>query len=100
MPSVPPCDRKVTRSDLPELLPLTFTSHPAFQVPGSYVDVCPSRELTVLCSELGREEKARAEASELLKLLPHFPVDVCGERVPYRDPAQAERGMAACGRRG
>jgi hypothetical protein len=44
---------------------------------------------------LGREEESRAEAAEVLKLSPNFSVDVYGERIPYKDPAQAERDMAA-----
>lgn len=53
------------------------------------------RELTILYSELGRMEEAKAEAAELLRLLPHFSVDVYGKRIPYKDPAQTERDMAA-----
>ena len=52
-------------------------------------------ELTILYSELGRLEEAKAEAAEILKLVPNFSVEVYGERVPYKDPAQAERDMAA-----
>jgi len=46
-------------------------------------------------SELDREEEARAEAAEVLKLLPNFSVDVYGERTTWLDPARAEREMAA-----
>ncbi len=31
----------------------------------------------------------------LSKLIPNFSVDVDGERIPYKDPDQAERDMAA-----
>ena len=51
--------------------------------------------LAILYSELGRFEEARTEASKLLKLAPGFSVDVWGERVPYKNPSQAERDMAA-----
>ena len=53
------------------------------------------KELTILYDCIGREEKARAEAAELLELVPNFSVDVYGERIPYKDPAQTERDMAA-----
>jgi tetratricopeptide (TPR) repeat protein len=53
------------------------------------------RELAILYSELGREKEARAEAAEILKLVPNFSVEIYGQRIPYKDPAQAERDMAA-----
>jgi len=40
-------------------------------------------------------EKAKAEAAEVFKLVPNFSVNVYGERIPYKDPAQAERDTAA-----
>jgi len=52
-------------------------------------------ELTILFSELDREEEARSEAEELLKLVPNFSVEVYGQRIPYQDPAMAERDMVA-----
>ena len=52
-------------------------------------------ELAILYSELDRIEEAEAEAQEVLKLVPHFSVEVYGQRVPYSDPAQAERDVAA-----
>jgi len=51
--------------------------------------------LAIMYSELGRTDEAKAEAAEILKLVPNFSVDVYGERIPYKDPAQAERDMAA-----
>ncbi len=51
--------------------------------------------LAVLYVELGREEKARAEAAEILKLVPNFSVEVWGQRNPNKDQAQIERNMAA-----
>jgi len=51
--------------------------------------------LAILYSELDRIVEARAEAAEVLKLVPNFSVKVYGERVPYKDRAQAERDMAA-----
>ena len=52
-------------------------------------------DLAIINSELGRAEEAKAEAAEIPKLAPNFSVDVYGERIPYKDPAQAERDMAA-----
>ena len=51
--------------------------------------------LTVVYSELGSTQEARSHALEILELSPNFSVDVWGERVPYKDPAQTERDMAA-----
>ncbi len=51
--------------------------------------------LAVLYVELGREEKARAEAAEILKLVPNFSVEVWGQRNPNTDQAQIERNMDA-----
>ncbi len=51
-------------------------------------------ELAILYSELGREEEAKAEAAEILKLIPNFSVETYGKRIPYKDPAQTERDMA------
>jgi len=44
---------------------------------------------------LGQEEDARAEAEEILKFVPNFSVEVWGQRNPYKDQVQIERGMAA-----
>ena len=52
-------------------------------------------QLAILYAELDRIEEAQAEAAEVLKLVPNFSVDVYGERAPYKDPAQAQRDMAA-----
>ena len=52
-------------------------------------------ELSILCAELGRLEEARAEAGQVQRLAPNFSVGVYGHRVPYTDPATAERDMAA-----
>ena len=52
-------------------------------------------ELAILYSELGREEDAKAEAEEILTLIPNFSVDVWGERHPRKDRSQVERDMAA-----
>jgi len=45
--------------------------------------------------ELGREEEARAEAAEVLRLNPNFSVDVWKQRTPVKDPAVLEQWIAA-----
>jgi len=61
-----------------------------------FLDLCNLRlEMTILYGELGRIEEAIAEAKELLTLVPHFSVDVWGERNPMKDRSQVERDMAA-----
>jgi tetratricopeptide (TPR) repeat protein len=51
--------------------------------------------LTVSYSELGREEEARAEASEVLRRSPTYSLDVLRQTWPYKDPADMERTLAA-----
>jgi len=51
--------------------------------------------LAALYADLGRVEEAKAEAAEILKLVPNFSVDVWGERNPMKDGEQVERDMAA-----
>ncbi|MBI3757589.1 MAG: tetratricopeptide repeat protein [Deltaproteobacteria bacterium] len=51
--------------------------------------------LAAVYSELGREEEARAEAAEVLRLNPKFSLEVHKERVPIKDPAMLERHIAA-----
>ena len=51
--------------------------------------------LAIMYVELGQEEEGRAEASEVLRLSPHFSVELWGQRNPNRDRGQTERGMAA-----
>jgi adenylate cyclase len=52
-------------------------------------------ELTVIYSELGREEEARAEAMEVLRINPHYSLEVARQISPYKDPAVLERTLAA-----
>lgn len=52
-------------------------------------------ELAILYSELGRLDDAKAEAAEVLKLIPNFSVDVHGQKAPFKDPAQTERDIAS-----
>jgi len=67
-----------------------------FQHYPSHVDAFRARlGLTIAYAEIGRMEEVKANAAELLKLVPNFSVDVYGQRIPYKDPAQTERDMAA-----
>ncbi len=51
--------------------------------------------LTICYSELGREEEARAEAAEVLRISPTYSLDVVRQTWPYKDPADMERTLAA-----
>jgi adenylate cyclase len=51
--------------------------------------------LAVLYSELGREEEARAEVAEMLRISPQFSLKVYGQRIPFKNPADLERYLAA-----
>ena len=42
-------------------------------------------------NETGQEDKARAEAAEILRMNPNFSLDAAGERLPYKDQAVLER---------
>ncbi len=50
--------------------------------------------LVVAYSELNRPEQARAEALELLRIIPHFSVDTWKESAPFRDRAFTKRADA------
>jgi adenylate cyclase len=45
--------------------------------------------------ELGRQDEARAEAAEVLRLNPNFSLEVWRQTAPFKDPAVAERFLAA-----
>jgi len=51
--------------------------------------------LATIYSELGREEEARAEAAEVLKISPKYSLEVWRQIAPYKDPAVLERMLAA-----
>ena len=51
--------------------------------------------LAMLYIELGQEEDARAEAEEIVKLVPNFSVKIWGQRNPDKNQAQIEGAMAA-----
>jgi adenylate cyclase len=46
-------------------------------------------------SEAGRQEAARAEGAELLRLNPNYSVEIDRQRLPYKDPVVLERVLAA-----
>jgi adenylate cyclase len=47
--------------------------------------------LAAIYGELGREEEARAEAAEILRISPNYSLAVVRARIPYKDPADLER---------
>ena len=51
--------------------------------------------LAIIYSELGREEEAKAEGAEILRITPNFSVEVWKRMAPYKDPAVTERFAAA-----
>jgi TolB-like protein/class 3 adenylate cyclase/cytochrome c-type biogenesis protein CcmH/NrfG len=57
-------------------------------------------ELAVIYSELGREEEARTEGAEILRISPDFSLEIARQRVPYKDPAELERFISALRRAG
>ncbi len=51
--------------------------------------------LAAVYSELGQAAEARAETAEVLRLNPHFSLEVHKQRSPIKDPAVLERHLAA-----
>jgi len=51
--------------------------------------------LTICYSELGREEEARAEAAEVLRVSPTYSLEVTRQTWPAKDPARTEHLLAA-----
>jgi adenylate cyclase len=51
--------------------------------------------LAVIYSELGREEEARAEVAEVLKISPKYSLEGVRQMWPYKDQAVLERELAA-----
>jgi TolB-like protein/cytochrome c-type biogenesis protein CcmH/NrfG len=51
--------------------------------------------LATIYSELGREEEARAEAAEVLKISPKYSLEGARQMWPYKDQAVLERHLAA-----
>jgi len=51
--------------------------------------------LAICYAELDRLEEARAEVAEVQRLVPNFPLEVFKSLLPYKDPADIERFLAA-----
>jgi adenylate cyclase len=51
--------------------------------------------LAAIYSKLGREEEARAEAAEILRISPKFSVEGMRQMSPFTDPAETERIVVA-----
>ena len=67
----------------------------------SHADAYNARlELTLLYTGSGRDDAARAEARELLKLVPDFSVVIWGQRNPNVNQEQVEQGMTKLRRAG
>jgi adenylate cyclase len=60
----------------------------------------PHIGLAVVYSELGREEEARAEAAEVLRINPQYSLERWRQQSPYKDLAVLERMLAALRRAG
>ena len=56
--------------------------------------------LAGIYSELGREEKARAEGAEILRLSSNYSLEGVRQRSPFKDPVVVERYLAALRRAG
>ena len=52
---------------------------------------CPPLTWLSCYSELGREEEARAEVAEVLRLSPNFSLEGVRQMIPFKDPAVLER---------
>ena len=53
------------------------------------------RMLAVCYAELGRLDEARAEVAEVLRLNPNYSLEWVRQNMPYKDPADLERWIAA-----
>ncbi len=51
--------------------------------------------LAVLYSELGREKEAQAEVAEVLRISPQFSLKAYGQKLPFKNPVDLERYLAA-----
>ena len=55
----------------------------------------PHFHLAIIYSELGQDEEARAEGAAILRISPTFSLAEAKSRLPFKDPAEAERYLAA-----
>jgi adenylate cyclase len=46
-------------------------------------------------AQLGRLEEARAEAAEVMRLLPNYSLEAAKQSLPFKDPAILEREIEA-----
>ncbi len=60
----------------------------------------PYARLTMIYSELGWEEEARAAVAEVLRLNPNFTLATARQTWPMKDPADLERVLAALRKEG
>jgi adenylate cyclase len=79
---------------------LTGRTEEAIEPLQRFLNVSPHRVdahvlLAAAYSEVGREDEARAEAAEVLRLSPQYSLDVMQQRWPYKDPVQLERLLVA-----
>jgi adenylate cyclase len=51
--------------------------------------------LAIIYGGLGREEEARAEAAEILRISPNFSLETWKQMIPFKDPAVVERLVEA-----
>jgi adenylate cyclase len=51
--------------------------------------------LAATYSELGRDEEARAEAAEILRISPNYSLAIVQERLPYKDATPLDRQLVA-----
>ena len=55
----------------------------------------PHIGLTICYVECGREQDARAQAAEVIKVDPKFSLEKFADALTYKDPAQTERALDA-----
>ena len=51
--------------------------------------------LAMSYSEIGREKEAGAEVAQILRISPNFSAEIFKQRLPFKDPAESERAIAA-----
>jgi adenylate cyclase len=51
--------------------------------------------LAIMYSEMGREEEARVEAAEILRVMPNFSLAEMKQRMPWKDQTRVERDLEA-----
>jgi adenylate cyclase len=59
------------------------------------MDLGAHLRLAAIYGELGREEEARVQVAEVLRLSPQYSLEVVRQITPYKDPADLERVLTA-----